>query len=129
MYYVIHFSILINNDQKYLEINNMNYYLSTDKDTTNSEWKWDLTFCKRIYRKKKKYPIPGQYLIDKDKIKYNIIDVVVYTDEFTMINDYGKDYGKKRSVDETNYDMCFWNRLSDDDNCHITFLVCCNKCL
>ena len=40
----------------------MNYYLSTEKDLTHSEFKW--------YKKNKKFPIPGQYLIyteNKDK--------------------------------------------------------------
>ena len=100
------------------EFKNEKYYISEEVDNYN-EWKW--------YKKKKKQPKRGQYLITEDKEKYDILDVVVYTNEFTMINDYGKGYGKKRSIDETNYDMCFWNRLSDDKDCHITFLICCNK--
>ena len=97
---------------------NDNFYISVDK-SEYSEWKW--------WKKKKQTPKPGQYLITDDNQKYDIIDVVIYTSEFTMINDYGKAYGKKRSIDETKYDDCFWIRLSDNKDCHITFLVCCNK--
>ena len=100
------------------EFKDEKWYISEEL-SEYSEWKWS--------KKKKKQPKRGQYLITEDKEKYDIVDVVVYTNEFTMINDYGKDYGKKRSIDETNYDMCFWNRLSDDKDCHIIFLVCCNK--
>jgi hypothetical protein len=98
------------------EFKDEKWYIS-EESSEYSEWKW----------RKKKQPKRGQYLITEDKEKYDIVDVVVYTNEFTMIDDYGKDYGKKRSIDETNYDMCFWNRLSDDKDCHIIFLVCCNK--
>ena len=85
------------------EFKDEKWYIS-EESSEYSEWKW----------KKKKQPKRGQYLITEDKEKYDIVDVVVYT-------------GKKRSIDETNYDMCFWNRLSDDKDCHIIFLVCCNK--
>lgn len=105
----------------------------TSEEFGEGEWKWRL---KSIYSllgifspfyKKKVEPKRGQYLITEDKEKYNIIDVVIYTNEFTMIRDYGKSYGDKSSIDETKYDMCFWNRLSDDKDCHIIFLICCNK--
>lgn len=100
------------------EFKDEKWYISEEL-SEYSEWKWS--------KKKKKQPKRGQYLITEDKEKYDIVDVVIYTNEFTMINDYGKDYGKKSSIDETNYDMCFWNRLSDNKDCHIIFLVCCNK--
>jgi hypothetical protein len=78
--------------------------------------------------KKQRVPKKGQYLIDpEDKTKYTIKEVVIYTDEFTMINDYSKSWGKKKAIDETKYDNCFWNRLSDRPECHISFLVCCDR--
>jgi hypothetical protein len=99
------------------------FYISEDI-SEYTEWKW--------YKRKGKYnkgivPKIGQYLINDDGIKYDIKNVVIYTNEFTMIQDYGKEYGEKSSIDETDYDECFWNRLSDEPSCHITFLICCNK--
>ena len=96
----------------------MNYYLSTEKDLTHSEFKW--------YKKNKKFPIPGQYLIyteNKDKIKYDIIDVVIYTRDYTMMQEFVKD--NKSAIDTNNYDEFFWIRL--DDESEITFLILCNN--
>lgn len=77
---------------------------------------------------KQEVPKKGYWLIDPESnLKYDIKEVVIYTNEFTMINDYGKRYGHKRAIDETNYDNCFWNRLSDEPECHISFLVCCDR--
>ncbi len=101
---------------KNMTFEDKNVYLSTEVGEY-TEWRW----------KKQNVPKPGQYLINEEGIKYDIIDVVIYTNEFTMIWDYGKRYGEKLSIDETKYDECFWNRLSDDVDCHIVFFVCCNK--
>jgi len=99
------------------------FYIS-DEIGEYTEWKW--------YKRKGKYnkgtvPKKGQYLIDEDGDKYDIKNVVIYTNEITMIQDYGKSYGKKRSINENDYDNCVWNRLSDEPDCHITFLICCDK--
>ena len=100
-----------------IEFKDESVYLS-DETGDYVEWKW---------HKPNRVPKPGQWLISEDKVKYDIKDVVIYTNEFTMINDYGKSYGHKSSINENNYDNCFWNRLNDNKDCHIVFLVCCNK--
>lgn len=102
---------------------NEKFYISEDVGEY-TEWKW---YKRKGNYNKGKVPKKVQYLINDGGIKYDIKDVVIYTDEFTMTRDYSKGYGKKQSINENDYDDCFWNRLSDEPCCHITFLICCNK--